>query len=54
MIRLALLYPVLCFVLMGAHLMFHGYGLAMALLTLIPAARLRKWLRCSKPSRLRA
>lgn len=40
MIRLALLYPVLCFVLMGAHLLFHGYGLAVALLTLIPAALL--------------
>ena len=26
MIRLALIFPVLCFVLFGAHLLFHGWG----------------------------
>lgn len=37
MIRLVLLIPALCFVLFGAHLMFHGWGLYVSLLTLIPA-----------------
>lgn len=40
MIRLALLFPALCFVLLGAHLMFHGYGLWVSLLALIPAVLL--------------
>ena len=40
MIRLALIYPALCFVLLGAHLMFHGYGLTVALSCLIPAVLL--------------
>lgn len=46
MIRLALLYPVLCFVLLGAHLLFHGFGLEIALLPLVPAVLLfvrRTW-----------
>lgn len=40
MIRLALLLPVLCFVLFGAHLLFHGWGLEVALLPLVPAVLL--------------
>lgn len=40
MIRLALIYPILCFVLLGAHLMFHGWGLTVSLLPLIPAVLL--------------
>lgn len=40
MIRLALLFPALCFVLLGAHLMFHGYALGVSLLVLIPAVLL--------------
>lgn len=46
MIRLALLYPVVCFVLLGAHLLFQGFGLAVALLPLVPAVLLfvrRTW-----------
>lgn len=40
MIRLALVYPALCFVLLGAHLLFHGYGMAVAMLPLISAVLL--------------
>ena len=40
MIRLALIFPVLCFVLFGAHLLFHGWGLEIALLPLIPVVLL--------------
>ena len=40
MIRLALLYPVLCFVLFGAHLLFHGLGLPVALSVLVPSTLL--------------
>lgn len=40
MIRLALIFPVLCFVLFGAHLLFHGWGLEIVLLPLIPVVLL--------------
>lgn len=44
--RLLLIFPVLCFVLFGAHLLFHGWGLTVSLLPLIGVVLLfvrNKW-----------
>lgn len=38
MTYLAIVLSTLCFVLFGAHLMFHGWGLYVSLLSLVPAA----------------